>query len=102
MFGDWGVNCRIITEQEERFRAWLREVPDSANLAIVEVGAGKAVPTIRSTSERVMGQRPKGAFLIRINWDDSDIPKHLQERSVSIGGMGALDTLTEINRLLEA
>ena len=51
MFGDWGVNCRIIQEQQGRFNQWLKDVPDAAKLAIVEVGAGKAVPTIRFTSE---------------------------------------------------
>ncbi|CAK8996429.1 NAD-dependent protein deacylase (Regulatory protein SIR2 homolog) [Durusdinium trenchii] len=101
MFSDFGVNMRIISEQEQRFNAWLKELPESANLVIVEVGAGKAVPTIRFTSERIMG-RFQGASLIRINWDDSDVGRHLQERSISIGGIGALEALTKINELLES
>ena len=99
MFGDWGVNCRIIQEQQGRFNQWLKDVPDAAKLAIVEVGAGKAVPTIRFTSERILGQF-KNASLIRINWDDSDVPQHLAPRSISIGGVGALETLTEIDEAL--
>ena len=99
MFGDWGVNCRIIKEQQDRFNGWLKDLPESTNLAIVEVGAGKAVPTIRYTSERILSQF-KNAFLIRINWDDSDVPHHLGARSVSIGGVGALETLTQIDEVL--
>lgn len=99
MFGDWGVNCRIIDEQDGRFNEWLKTLPESANLAIVEVGAGKAVPTIRRTSEHVL-RKFENAFLIRINWDDSDVPRDLAARSISIGGVGALDTLTQIDEAL--
>lgn len=99
MFGDWGVNCRIIQEQQGRFNQWLKDLPEAAKLAIVEVGAGKAVPTIRFTSERVLSQF-KNASLIRINWDDSDVPHHLGARSISIGGVGALETLTQIDEAL--
>ena len=38
MFGDWGVNVRVIQEQEERFEAWLGGLPKGCKLAIVEVG----------------------------------------------------------------
>ena len=99
MFGDWGVNCDLISEQGQAFNAWMKEVPMDANLVVVEVGAGKAVPTIRNHSERVLALRDK-ATLIRINWDDSDVPRGLRERSISIGGIGALDVLTQLDKLL--
>lgn len=100
MFGDWGVNVRVIQEQEERFEAWLIGLPISSKLAIVEVGAGKAVPTIRLTAERMLERYPESR-LIRINWDDSDVPPHLRVRSVSIGQLGALESLSEIDRVMK-
>lgn len=100
MFGDGGVNVRVIDEQYDRFQNWLREIPTEASLVIVEVGAGKAVPTIRRTSEDVL-RKYKNAFLVRINLDDSDVPEFFSSRSVSIGGMGALEALTQIDQTLK-
>ncbi len=100
MFGDGGVNVRVIDEQYHRFQNWLKEIPTAARLVIVEVGAGKAVPTIRCTSEEVL-RKYKNAFLVRINLDDSDVPHELSTRSVSIGGMGALEALTQIDQTLK-
>ncbi|CAJ1383520.1 unnamed protein product [Effrenium voratum] len=101
MFGDYGVNCRIIREQRGRFEAWQRQLPPEAKLVIVEVGAGKAVPTIRSTSETTLRKFPQ-ASLVRINWDDSDVNGYIASRAVSVGGVGALDALTEIDRLMKS
>ncbi|CAE7717629.1 cobB [Symbiodinium sp. CCMP2456] len=99
MFGDWGVNDDIISAQNQAFRAWMGEMPTDAKLVVVEVGAGKAVPTIRMHSERVLSQC-ENATLIRINWDDSDVPAALKARSVSIGGVGALDALSQLDKML--
>jgi hypothetical protein len=55
MFGDGEVNCGRIKEQQARFRAWADALPRGARLAVVEIGAGTAVPTIRSLS----GRRPR-------------------------------------------
>lgn len=101
MFGDWSVNMRRINEQSDEFNSWLRSLPKDCRLVIAEVGAGKAVPTIRCTSERTARSFPNST-LVRINLDDSDVPEGLQDRAVSLGGIGALDALLLVDGLLDS
>ncbi len=92
MFGDWHWIPRRSTEQERRFQLWLDSVSGST-LAVVELGAGSAVPTVRMTSERVV--RSLDAILIRIN------PREPQVPHGHIGiEMGALEALEAINERL--
>ena len=73
MFGDWSwLACR--TEgQHQRFARWLAEITKrSAKLAVVELGAGSAIPTVRRTSERAL-EKVAGT-LIRINPREHDVP----------------------------
>lgn len=96
MFGDWLWLPRRTGAQEERFRRWLDGL--SGRLAVVEVGAGTAVPTVRLTSEHVVsahGSRGGEALLVRINPREPQVP----EGHVSIP-MGGLDALREIDRRL--
>ena len=73
MFGDWSWLGHRTAAQHERFTAWLDELAkSSAKLAVVEVGAGSAIPTVRLTSEQVL-QRI-GGTLIRINPREADVP----------------------------
>ena len=51
--------------------AWMRGLGD-ARLAIVEMGAGTAIPTVRATSEQA-GRR-RGATLVRINPREPQVP----------------------------
>lgn len=74
-------------KQREHFEQWLGTLED-ANLVIIEIGAGTAVPSVRSASERL--QRA-GANLIRINPRESEGPSG----TISIE-MGALEALTKI------
>ena len=95
MFGDDGVVMDAIDQQQATFQAWLATLPKTCRLAIVEVGAGKAIPTIRRISEAVLRSHP-AATLVRINLDDSDVPVQLSERCVCVGGLGALEALQGI------
>ncbi len=63
MFGDWAWVDRRAAEQQEYFESFLNRAYD--NLAIIEFGAGTAVPTVRMMGERIA----KGfkAPLIRVN-----------------------------------
>ena len=101
MFGDDGIVMDAIERQEEKFQVWLSAIPRSARIAIVEVGAGKAIPTIRRVSEAVLRARPE-ATLIRINLEDSDVPPQLKDRCISIGGVGALQALQDIAAEMES
>ena len=73
MFGD----CSWIPErshgQHGRFLQWLAALEKKrARLAVIELGAGTAIPTVRHTSEHV-ANRLRGT-LIRINPREPDVP----------------------------
>jgi NAD-dependent SIR2 family protein deacetylase len=86
MFGDGGWDGSREDEQSRRFEKWLAS---ASKLAIVECGAGTAVPTVRMTGERLA--RALNASLIRINVREPQVPPG------HIGlAMGALDGLSAI------
>ncbi|MCG8551214.1 MAG: NAD-dependent deacetylase [Desulfobacterales bacterium] len=74
MFGDWNWISNRTGEQGQRLQTWLQRVNDAnAKLAIIEMGAGLAVPTVRLTSQRAGNSI--NATLIRINPRDYDVPQ---------------------------
>jgi NAD-dependent SIR2 family protein deacetylase len=90
MFGDGSWLPYRTDGQRHRFDAFLEE-HRRGGLAVVEIGAGTAVPTIRYASER-LGMIP-GARVLRVNPLEPEIgPPHL-----SLSG-GALEVLQEIDR----
>ncbi|MBI5576299.1 MAG: NAD-dependent deacetylase [Deltaproteobacteria bacterium] len=88
MFGDFSWLSNRTDCQENRFDRFLEENM-GGETAVVEIGAGTAIPTIRSMCER-MGRRT-GATVIRINpgepWIDDP---HL---SIPDGSLAALRTI---------
>ena len=73
MFGDWSWLGHRTEAQHKGFTEWLDELAkSSANLAVIEMGAGSAIPTVRHTSERVL-ERIDGT-LIRINPREDGVP----------------------------
>ena len=66
MFGDWGWFPERTDAQSKRMANWLGEIQrNNAKLAIIELGAGTAVPSVRMKSRNVAHY--KNATLIRIN-----------------------------------
>ncbi len=84
MFNDYNWIDRYANFQHYRFEAWLDALQDK-NIVIIELGAGKAIPTVRNLSERV------NRNLIRINPVDAIGP----EGTISIK-LGALDAIEKI------
>ncbi len=70
--------------QESRYRQWLKTTK-GLSLAIVEIGAGTAVPSVRYECESAFGS------LIRINPRDSQVPDN--GISLRMGGLDALEAL---------
>jgi NAD-dependent SIR2 family protein deacetylase len=68
MFGDYDWIALRTEQQEARLHAWLSTVE---RLVVIEVGAGKAIPTVRLFSEY------HGPRVIRINPRDFGIASHL-------------------------
>ncbi len=88
MFGDWHWNVSRAQEQGRQLREWLGEVRrDGHAIAIIELGAGTAVPTVRYLSEDVAGS--PSATLVRINPRESAVPgdRHV---SLSLGAAEAI------------
>jgi hypothetical protein len=86
MFGDWTWVDVPYEKQREHLERWSSSV---SKLVVVELGAGKALPTVRRFSERNARQR-----LIRINPRDSNAdPLH---------GMGFIGPAALTHELLDA
>ncbi len=100
MFNDGYVVSDVIDAQRDAFQSWMDAIPRASRVTIVEVGAGKAIPTIRHLSESVLRSFP-AATLVRINLDDADVPPQLAHRCVSVGGAGALQALQGIAQEME-
>ncbi len=98
MFGDWSWNTKRTDHQSDRLVSWLREVYGRRlHIAIVEIGAGKAVSTVRNLSEQVA--RAHNATLIRINPRDYNVPRE-QDISLPLGAADAITFIVECMREL--
>lgn len=83
MFGDWSWQAHRTEAQNERFGAWLDELAESsAKLAVMELGAGSVIPTVRLTSEQVLQRIP--GTLIRIN------PERMRFRAATLDSRSGL------------
>lgn len=92
MFGDYGWLSERTSGQEGRFERF-REEFHGRRTVVIELGAGRAIPTIRYTSER-LGAGPH-TTVIRINPREAEIDApHLSLPC------GALEALRGINGLL--
>jgi NAD-dependent SIR2 family protein deacetylase len=90
MFGDFGYLPTRQQEQGGLFQRFLADV-GTDRLAIVEMGAGVAVPTVRYQGERLVDAR--NARLIRINPRDPEAPA--SEVSLAMGTVEALRRIDE-------
>jgi NAD-dependent SIR2 family protein deacetylase len=90
MFGDWGFSANRLRKQQQKFKSWLRDnVSKKIQIVIVELGAGKVVPTVRNFSEEIYSQY--NTKFIRINPKDFDIPK--DAISLPLGAQEALEKI---------
>jgi hypothetical protein len=95
MFGDGEWDDARTAAQELRLHRWLSGLV-GRRVAVVECGAGTAIPTVRLFSESKAKQQ--GRTLVRINLRDPDVP----EGHVGLA-LGALEALRAIDaRLQEA
>jgi NAD-dependent SIR2 family protein deacetylase len=92
MFGDWSWLSDRTARQEQFFEDFIAGRRDTP-MAVIEMGAGTAIPTIRHMSER-LGRR-HGVAVIRINPREVEIsPPHISLPC------GALDALAGIDAAL--
>lgn len=89
MFGDGTWIADRSMEQERRMGQWLHDMRGK-KLAIVECGAGGAIPTVRMTCQAAM--RDHSATLIRINPRESEGPRGtLSFAAGALAGLQAID-----------
>ncbi|MFK7822356.1 MAG: NAD-dependent deacetylase [Planctomycetaceae bacterium] len=86
MFGDMNWAEDRCSLQQQRYETWLESVR-SKKLAVIEIGAGTGVPTVRYECERRLGT------LIRINPRDIEVPA--DGISIPMGGLEALRRIEE-------
>jgi len=97
LFGDWSWIPHRTDRQSHRLAQWLGDVVSrGSRLAVIEMGAGKAVATVRHQSEYQAGTH--NATLIRINPRDHDIPAG---RHIALP-LGAADGVNGICEQLES
>ena len=90
MFGDWHWIDGRSGGQQQRLNDWFEALRSRRQrLAVVELGAGEAVPTVRLFSERVA----KRGRLIRINPRDWQVPTgHI---ALPLGAAAGIDAIME-------
>ena len=88
MFGDYSWESSRTDKQNKKLNDWFAQLKQAgAKLAIVEMGAGTAVPTVRHTSEQVA--QSFSTPLIRIN------PRESFGAEIALP-MGAVEALEQI------
>ncbi|MGD8372283.1 MAG: Sir2 family NAD-dependent protein deacetylase [Syntrophobacterales bacterium] len=88
MFGDWAWIAARTLSQRKRLANWLDGLSTkTCRLAVVEIGAGEAVPTVRNHSEYLV--QTHKAQLIRINPRDFKVPDNTHI-SLPLGGAEAI------------
>ena len=94
MFGDWHWQSQMQDEKEQKLMAWLKQVN---NLAIIELGAGTAVPSVRNFSERLIAYPiNESVNLLRVNLREPQVPDKGNCYGVSLGAFEGLILLNEI------
>jgi NAD-dependent SIR2 family protein deacetylase len=95
MFGDWQWNDGRSARQARQEATWLARLHEAgARLAVVDLGAGTDIPSVRHFSERLVQQH--GALLVRINPREPRVPP-----GGHVGlALGALEALTRMDRHL--
>lgn len=74
MFNDWDWISHRTVDQGSRLDLWIETINSlNAKVAIIEMGAGHAVPSVRHKSQHIF--RHVNASLIRINPRDYDVPQ---------------------------
>ena len=60
MFNDWGWNEKRTDTQKNRYSAWLANIKkQNKKLAIIEIGAGTVILTIRDKGEYLSSKLPR-------------------------------------------
>ena len=91
MFGDWEWDGSRSTQQASRYDNFKADIYEKGeSIAIIEIGAGKHIPTVRYESD--ITARELNGFVARINPRDYQIDKEVGV-GIALGGLEGLETL---------
>ncbi len=90
MFGDWSWNAKRAISQEHKYNTW-RIRNFTKRIAIIEIGAGLTIPTVRLEGENIVKYH-KNATLIRINSEDFEINKNIGI-SIALTGLEGIKSI---------
>ncbi len=90
MFGDWEWDNSRTAKQAQRLQKWLGEVADS-KLAVIECGAGTAVPSVRNFCEQMA--ESTGSMLIRLNVREPGVPEG--QTGIAVGALAGLRAIDQ-------
>ena len=95
MFGDFYWQSERTDQQYDRFDAWFKQ-NQAAKVAVIEMGAGTTIPSVRRQGERVLDYNEQ-ARLIRINPREAHCASRYQEQcfSIPLGALAALEQIHE-------
>lgn len=89
MFNDWWFIPTRSNAQNRQFKKFIQDCPQP--MVVIEIGAGKSIPTIRYISESIA--RDQDATVIRINTSEAQIAApHI---SIPMGGAAALKRIQQ-------
>lgn len=96
MFNDWGWTPQRCESQSRAEARWLDSIAEGqARVVVVEIGAGKAIPSVRHFGHRISHELD--GRIIRINPGESQVPS-----SMDVGlAMGSLEALRGIDALID-
>ncbi|MCH9740447.1 MAG: NAD-dependent deacetylase [Epsilonproteobacteria bacterium] len=94
MFGDWGWDSSLSDDQARRLEDFKADVyENNYKLAIIEIGAGRHIPTVRYESESTA--RELDGFVVRINPRDYEIDERIGE-GIALGGLEGLEQIVRV------
>ena len=94
MFGDWDWLAKRSDKQEALFNRWIKSKA-TKKLAIIEIGAGVAIPSVRLKGENI-SKKYQNATLIRINPRDYVVDQK-SGISIPLGGLEGIEILVMKN-----
>lgn len=93
MFGDFKWNGKRTSKQEYRFNKWIKQFRfKDKKLVIIEIGAGRTIPTIRVLGQQYAKRYKDNIKLIRINPRDYEMEDSLGY-SISLDGLDGIKAI---------
>lgn len=92
MFGDWDWKPNRSDRQEAKYNRWIKQ-QKKKKIAIIEIGAGIAIPSIKMQGEHIAKTYPD-ATLIRINPRDHTVDEHYGI-SIPLGGLEGIKSILQ-------